>query len=138
MTATLPLDLFKGWLASGERGLSSEQIVITLTGESWWAGSRYSTGSDHPHDPADLRRCMKLLDAVHLARASLPVMRSVSPQWATLVDHWDELTSLLTEEVPDILGRARDNGGRAPRTFARMQELLHPKTTPALPEGADR
>lgn len=139
MTGTLPLDLFKGWLASGERGLSSEAIVIRLTGESWWAGLTPRSVLDHPWDPGDLRRCMKLLDAVPLARVSLPLMRDVSPQWAALVDHWDELTNLLTEEIPDILHAARANGGRAPRTYARMQDLLHNRPTTALAgEGASR
>lgn len=121
--STMPLDMFKSWLAGGERGLSSEAIVITLTGESWWAGRTSRTVLDHPYDPADLRRCMKLLKAVPLARVGLPAMRAVSSEWAALIDHWDELEALALEEVPDFLEGARANGGKAPRLYERMREL---------------
>lgn len=95
-TGTLPLTLFTHWLASGERGLSSEAIVSRLTGEK--VGRPWDTGKDHPHDPSDFRRCQKLLDAVPLARLAFPAMRDVSPQWARLVDAWDDIAAAINSK----------------------------------------
>ena len=135
--ATIPLDSFKTWLGNGERGLSSDAIVIRLTGEKWLAG-RYNSGKDHPHDPGDFRRCMKLLSAVPVARAAIGEMRDVSREWAALVQHWDELEALALDEVPDVLGTAKANGGRAPRLYARMRELLDEARAAAPKTEADR
>src|SRR5690606_32854600 len=93
----LPLTYFTEWLASGERGLSSEAIVERLTGKRV---TRYpSLRMGYPHDPSDLRRCMELLDAYPLARLAFPSMAEVSPVWAALVAVWDELEATLREEM---------------------------------------
>lgn len=86
----LPLTIFTSWLASGERGMSSEAIVSRLTGARV---GRYSNG-DHPWDTGDFRRCEQLLEAVPLARVAFPLMADVSPQWAALVPVWDEIAAL--------------------------------------------
>lgn len=66
-------------------------------------------GRDYPHDPSDLCRCL----AVH---ADPPMhMLGRSPEWRVLVLHWAELASLLAEE---------HSTGNAPKTYARMKELL--------------
>ena len=111
-TGTLPLTLFTHWLASGERGLSSEAIVSRLTGEK--VGRSYGHGKDYPHDPGDFRRCQKLLDAVPLARLAFPAMREVSPQWARLVDAWDDIAAAIDSKD-------------APRgyAYALMQAVIH-------------
>lgn len=66
-------------------------------------------GTDYPHDPADLCRCLKV------SPEAPEHMRSRSPEWAALVDHWEELAELLREEHPS---------GWAPKTYARMKELV--------------
>jgi hypothetical protein len=63
---------------------------------------------DHPLDPSDLCRCL------HVSPSAPLHMRNRSPQWAALVEHWDELAALLREEHPN---------GTAPKTYARMKEL---------------
>ena len=114
----LKLEHFTHWLASGERGLSSEAIVSHLTGQQ--VGRRWG-GGDHPYDPDDFRRCEMLLRAYPLARLAFPAMTSRSEVWARLVDAWDELVALGEEEVPGIFsGPAR---GRAPRMYARMRQI---------------
>lgn len=116
-TGLIPLEYFVHWLASGERGISSEAIVSHLTGEEV---GRWS-GPDHPRDPSDFRRCEVLLRNYPLARRAFPAMKSRSAVWARLVDAWDELVALGEEEVPGIFdGPAH---GRAPRMYARMREL---------------
>jgi hypothetical protein len=116
MSTKLPLSHFTTWLARGERGLSSEAIVENLTGErvTRFAGSY----PYHPYDPGDFRRCVDLLDQHPLAKLVFPgTLAEKSPEWAALIDIWDELTALLREEQSE-------NTGRCPRTYARMQEVL--------------
>ena len=72
----LPLRHFTSWLAMGERGLSSEFIVLHLTGTPM--NSR-RWGVRYPLDPADFRRCQLLLKAVPLAELSFSSMRTASP-----------------------------------------------------------
>lgn len=103
------------WLANGERGNSSEAIFARLTGLPI-GGSRCTS---HPLDPADLRRCRLLLEAVPAFRARLEEVADVSPVWAALVARWDEVCSLMDEEAPDW----RDGSGGAPRTYALMGEI---------------
>ena len=104
------------WMASGERGLSSEAIAITTLGA-------YATGrtAAWPLDPSDLRRCFLLLEAVPEAREQgVGVLAKRSPQWAALADRWDILAETLRAEIgTDIPPR-----GSAPKTYALMKELL--------------
>lgn len=113
----LPLTMFTAWLARGERGLSSEAIVSAVTGEQV---SRYpSPGSDYPHDPADLRRCVQLIEQHPLlAFVFKDAMRAHGPVWAALIDVWDELAETLAAEMAE-------GTGKAPRTYARMREVIH-------------
>ncbi|MGV0785195.1 hypothetical protein [Mycolicibacterium sp. XJ775] len=109
MTAKLDLGHFTVWLASGERGISSEAIVSQLTGQKVGRGFRY--GADHPYDPDDFRRCEQLLKAYPLARLLFPeAMRERSEVWARLVDRWDELAELI-------------EAGATDRAYALMREL---------------
>lgn len=119
MTAAtlLPLNLFTGWLATGERGISSEAIVAQLTGVSI---SRWG-GSDYPHDPSDFRRCQLLLRQVPLAQLAFGQMRQRGEVWARLVDAWDEIHEAIESEVPDYLDRhARGSAHAAYMLMARV------------------
>lgn len=98
------------WLRNGERGSSSEAMCKSIFGVP------ESAGKDHPHDPDDLRRCVEFLEQTE-ASDMVHGMRVVSPQWAALVDHWDELVGLLRQEMADPKGRAR-------QTYERMKAVL--------------
>jgi hypothetical protein len=105
------------WLASGERGISSDTMFQHLTGvralrDGWHAS--------HPHDPDDLGRCRKLLEQVPDLQPRLADMASCSPEWARLVARWTELCTLMDEEAP----RWREGVGDAPKTYALMQQLI--------------
>ena len=106
------------WMASGERGLSSEAIAITTLGA-------YPTGQTAawPLDPSDLRRCLLLLDKVPEAREQgVEVLAKRYPKWAALAEIWDELSETLRSEIgEDIPPR-----GSAPRTYALMTKALYP------------
>ena len=104
------------WMASRERGLSSEAIAITTLGA-------YATGrtAAWPLDPSDLRRCLLLLEAVPEAREQgVGVLAKRSPQLAALADRWDILAETLRAEI----GEALPPRGSAPKTCALMKEVL--------------
>jgi hypothetical protein len=126
----MSLNNFASWIGRGERGLSSEAIVHRLTGVNL-SGRRWS-GTDHPADPSDFRRCELLLRQVPLARLMFPLMRDVSPTWARFIDEWDDLVALAEEEAPGIFdGPPR---GSAPRLYERMQDIRQIRTSaPASP-----
>lgn len=108
------------WLASGERGISSEFIFYVLTGIP--VGSFRSGWSNHPHDPSDFTRCERLLRAVPEFRDRLDEMRVVSPVWNALVTNWNRLVELIDEEVPGVLS-GEHNRGSAPKSYALMKSL---------------
>lgn len=102
------------WMAGGERGISSETIVSHIYG---LPGPRW--GKSHPHDPDDLYRCIKLLQGSPETADRFSEMRTASPEWRTLVDHWDELERLFFSEVPTDRYH-----WSAPHTYRRMRELF--------------
>lgn len=104
------------WLASGKRGVSSNTMVTHLTGIT---AERLPLS--HPLDPDDLHRCRLLLEQVPELQPQLPRMATLSPQWAALVAHWQELCELMDREAPEW----RAGRGKAPVTYARMRALLY-------------
>lgn len=97
------------WLRTGERGASSNSMCKHIFGVSKDAGDNY------PHDPDDLRRCILFLDAAE-AHDKVPLMASVSPQWAGLVRRWGDLVATFKEEMAA--------GKSAPKTYAMMREAI--------------
>jgi hypothetical protein len=108
------------WLATGERGVSSNTIVQHLTGIKALGGWH----SGHPHDPADFRRCHLLLEACPELMAKFIAMGSLSPAWAALVGRWAEILHAMDAEAPNW--RNANSKWSAPRTYALMQEILKP------------
>ncbi|MEY2151142.1 hypothetical protein AB7849_09505 [Rhodanobacter sp. 115] len=102
------------WLANGQRGTSSETIFTHLTGIV--ATSGYES---HPHDPADLGRCRRLLEQVPELRHAFSRMRDVSPIWSRLVDEWGLLSEMMDLEAPDW----RKGRGTCPKTYNRMKQI---------------
>lgn len=97
------------WFLSGETGISSKTIVSQMTG--YEMDREYA---DYPKDPGDFGRCHKLLEMAHEFKPRMKEMADRSPQWAALVEHWDELTELylqngnLYERMTQILSSAPD------------------------------
>lgn len=102
------------WLASGERGLSSEFMFQHLTGiqtlRDHWADE-----PRHPSDPADLRRCRLLLEQVPELQAKLPLMAKASRPWAALIASWEQICATMDEETPQW--RVPRCGQRASKTY---------------------
>lgn len=107
------------WLSSGERGVSSNTIVQHLTGIP---ACGYDNHVGAPQDPADLDRCLALLEAVPLLRAFFVHMRTCSPEWAALVPIWDRLEASHLAEAGLGWKKARS----APKTYALMRSVLEP------------
>lgn len=105
------------WLANGETGISSESIALWLgfgVKQTRWGNF------NHPHDPDDLNRCLKLLRDVPALRPMLPRMAEVGPVWAALVERWDELEQCQLDEIGIDWCKARS----APRTYALMRSII--------------
>lgn len=103
------------WLANGKTGLSSEAMAY------WLAFGQRRGRIDHPHDPADFDRCLRLLAHAPALREHLPRMAELSTTWAALVHHWAAIEASHLEEVGLGWTKARS----APRTYELMQRILH-------------
>jgi hypothetical protein len=79
----------------------------------------YAGHVDHPHDPADLKRCIDYCRSQGIDTAELRKrMTGRSPEWDALLPHWNELAGLLADEMET----RRD--GCATATYSRMRDLL--------------
>lgn len=106
-------DQVLAWYAHGECGISSQAMacaVLDMEPNQRWAAR------NHPLDPDDFRRCALFLDAAPLARQHMRKVAKLSPIWSNLVDHWDELETLLDEAK-------RSGLNAAPKLYARMKQL---------------
>lgn len=99
------------WLASGERGISSNTIFTRLTGVDSLGG----WSQDYPYDPSDLRRCRLLLEQCPELAAKFTTMSGASKKWAALVRDWPAICKAMDEEIPDW--RNPKKGSSAPRTY---------------------
>lgn len=106
------------WLHGTDTGVSSLTIFSVLS-------RRYGTRAlvrihrgavGAPHDPSDLGRCIRLLDAIPGWRERLPEVAASHPEWAPLVERWADLERLYRVE----LTRA---DGKATKTLELMQEI---------------
>lgn len=104
------------WLANGERGTSSDTLFTHLTGITAIRGYQ-----SHPLDLDDFRRCELLLRQVPGLREKLHHARQISPVWARLVQHWDEIVNTLESEIP---GYFKGATGKAQKTYALMESLI--------------
>ena len=105
------------WLAGPDTGLSSEAMAFCRLGierRGHW------DGTEHPHDPSDLNRCLLLVEQVPEVRDAFGDIACLSDEWNMIIDHWDELRELFISEV----GWNWSNGRRAPKTYARMRDLI--------------
>lgn len=105
----LGLTKVASWLRDGERGLSSNAMCKQIFGVPVGAGV------NHPHDPADLRRCLAFLDATE-AHDKVSLMADASEEWTRLVCRWDELLAVFRKEMAE--------GKSAPKTYSLMEAIL--------------
>lgn len=89
-------------------------------------------GSHHPHDPADLLRCIKYAEGRWTTTELQDRMAGRSPEWDRLLPVWDPLVQLLKSEMENR------KDGRAPATFIAMQTAIYAGETCRLCDGTGR
>ncbi len=104
------------WLATGRVGLSSKCMAM-------WLAFGERAEPNHPHDPDDLDRCLKLLAAAPGLRPLIPKMAEITEGWARLAPRWDEVEASHLDEVG--LGWTKAN--RATKTYDLMASILRPE-----------
>ncbi|EGQ5294863.1 hypothetical protein I4B40_002069 [Enterobacter cloacae] len=102
------------WQTKGNVGVSSATMASIALGLN---KSFYHERFGEPLDPADLRRCMLLVEEIPEIRDSFPLIAKKVKRFAPILREWDSLTALLKLELkrPDK---------RAPKTYEWMKELL--------------
>ena len=75
---------------------------------------------DYPHDPADLNRCLLLLEAAPGVRDVFPKIAAASKVWAALVANWSEIERSFLDEVGPNWCKAHS----APKTYALMRRVI--------------
>lgn len=96
-----------GWLWSDRTGVSSLTMVAAIAGRpELLRRNRPSL----PHDPDDLNRCFGLLSECPELRPHLAAVSELHPEWAPIIDRWDELLQMRSEcrifEIRDVLEEA--------------------------------
>ncbi|MEQ6653087.1 hypothetical protein ODX32_02580 [Salmonella enterica subsp. enterica serovar Typhimurium] len=102
------------WQTKGHVGISSATMAsIALGLENNFYHGRF----DAPSDPADLRRCMMLVDEIPEIKDSFPLIAKKVKRFSPILREWDSLIALLKLELkrPDK---------RAPKTYKWIKELL--------------
>lgn len=134
------------WLASDDTGASSRYLAVSLARAAGIEPRQYPGGRpqhekrNHPHDPDDFGRCVRMLDVVPYIRPYLPAEMAKpehGPVWNALAAAWDDLESLY----------AAEKGKRAaPKLYARIRAIIDgatatrpggdsPAGEPAAPSG---
>jgi len=104
------------WIVSDDTGMSSQALWAQM------AGVPHECRRHHPHDPADLGRCLVLLARVPEWRARIGEMAAHGPAWSALVARWDELEACMADEV----GIDWSKGQNAPKTYDLMDSIIDP------------
>lgn len=104
------------WFVSGERGLSSEAIA----NKAHYGHIANQRLYPFPHDPADLRRCVQLIEAAPIAATALTILAERSIYWKHLVDNWKRLTESLKQEMATNSNEPQ----RAPQTYELMKQVI--------------
>ncbi|MEB6533227.1 hypothetical protein MXM51_01510 [Pantoea stewartii] len=102
------------WQSKGHVGVSSATMASIALGMK---KNFYHSHFSAPSDPADLMRCMKLVDEIPEIRNHFTTIGKRVSAFKPILDNWDELVASLKSEIsrPDR---------RAPKTYVRMKELL--------------
>lgn len=106
------------WLSTGEVGVSSKAIAFKM------CNINYTEAFTHPHDPDDFKRCLKLIIETPEIRTRLNEMKSRSPYWSALIDHWNEVETSFMEEVAEWLVSYWSNK-KATKTYKLMQDIYN-------------
>lgn len=111
------MEAARRWAHELDVGLSSQTMISAALGEvppvSIWGET------DHPLDPSDLGRCLRLQDRLPWVSDGFGVLKQHSVAWTSLLDIWGELRAMLESEVDLYSGE-----GTALKTYDLMEEAL--------------
>lgn len=110
MNGELTRRVFK-WLLGRDTGSSSKAILAHMV-----CGVSHG---EYPYDPADLGRCLRMLELFPEWKARIAEMAGYGKVWAVFIDHWDGLSSMMADEV----GIDWSKGREAHRTYEFMCDL---------------
>lgn len=102
------------WREDGDVGLSSKAIYCHMMGQD------DPDDYNHPLDPADLNRCLLLLDLIPEWKPRIGEMARYGQWWKDLVKHWDEISARFIDEA----GLGWSKAKRAPKTYALMKKVM--------------
>lgn len=102
------------WFIGDDTGLSSKSIAAHMCGVDVGKYIDYP-----PADPADLGRCLRLLELFPEWKQRMPEMASVSKNWAKVIPHWNAAAAMMEEEVGVYLTKGRS----APKTYDFMKSV---------------
>ncbi|AIE64562.1 hypothetical protein ACVNAN_001660 [Enterobacter hormaechei] len=93
------------WQATGDVGVSSATMAsIALGLDKPFYGSHFGA----PHDPSDMLRCMKLLEAIPEIRDHFPAIAKRVPTFKGIIEQWDDLVEVMKRECVGERWRAPD------------------------------
>lgn len=104
------LEVFK-WMAGNDTGMSSKAIALHMT-----------TGDcdgSYPFDPADLGRCLRLLERFPDWKPRIVEMSVYGAVWSAYTERWSEIAKCMADEV----GIDWSKGRKAIQTYDLMQEI---------------
>ena len=104
------------WMQGHDTGNSSKAIC------AYMLGGVDVDADDYPRDPADLGRCLRLLERCPEWKARMPEMAKFGVVWKALAERWDELAKSMVDEV----GLHWEKGSKAPKTYDLMRSIREP------------
>jgi UTP:GlnB (protein PII) uridylyltransferase len=104
------LDIYK-WMAGYDTGMSSKAIAMHMS--AGWCNGNY------PYDPADLGRCLRLLELFPEWKPRIAEMAQYGKVWAAYISRWDEIVQSMVDEV----GIDWSKGQRAEKTYGLMHDI---------------
>lgn len=101
------------WQSDCNVGISSATMASIACGLQ---SNIYGSCFNAPLDPADLKRCIDLVDKVPEIRSCFPAIAEKVGNFGPILSRWDELVAMLRKEI-------ETGNARAPETYKRMKEL---------------
>lgn len=108
----LQAKLLKWSMTSNDIGLSSRAMAAAASG--------HPSTSDHPWDPDDLNRCIKLCREVPEIKEEFDLISKLSPTWSKLIERWSELEQCFIDEA----GYDWSKSSHAKKTYNLMKEII--------------
>ena len=99
-------------MTSNDVGSSSKAMAAAATG--------HPAQNDHPYDPSDLNRCIKLCKEVPEVKENFDLIAKLSPKWNALIERWDEIEKCFIDEV----GYDWCKGRSAPKTYKLIKSII--------------